>query len=97
MTEPEPDYDAIIERATVDTHTWPQSPLEAEAIYNARSPSTKSNLIEVSGEIKQETEKAYRFYDGERTVWLPKSQCQWDEEEKTMTIPEWLVEKRKLI
>lgn len=56
-----------------------------------------NDLIDISGEIKAETEKAYRFYDGKETVWLPKSQCEWNEEEKTMTMPEWLAMEKGLI
>ena len=56
-----------------------------------------NDLIDISGEIKAETERAYRFYDGKETVWLPKSQCDWNEEEKTMTMPEWLAMEKGLI
>jgi hypothetical protein len=34
----------------------------------------RSDLVDVAGEIQGETSGAYRFYDGDRTVWLPKSQ-----------------------
>ena len=44
-----------------------------------------SPLVDVSGWVEMETEKAYRFFDGTRTVWLPKSQCEWDKDTKTMT------------
>jgi hypothetical protein len=54
-------------------------------------------LVDIAGEIRAETEKAYRFYDGNKTVWLPKSQCQWDEDEKTMTMEEWLAEEKDLL
>lgn len=58
---------------------------------------TKSNLTDISGEIMGETEKAYRFFDGTRTVWLPKSQCEWDEEGKVMVMEEWLAKAKELI
>jgi len=50
------------------------------------------DLVDISGELITpfQTEKAYRFFDGTRTEWLPKSQCEWDEIEKVMTMPEWL-------
>ena len=57
----------------------------------------KNDLVDLSGEIQGETEKAYRFYDGIRTVWLPKSQCQWDVDSKTMTMPEWIAKEKELI
>lgn len=58
-------------------------------------PQTK--LIDISGELRGQTEKAYRFFDGDKTVWLPKSQCQWDEEDKIMTMEEWLAMDKGLI
>lgn len=58
---------------------------------------TKSTLVDISGELRAETDKAYRFFDGIRIVWLPKSQCQWDEEDKTMTMEEWLAKEKELI
>ena len=57
----------------------------------------RSTLIDISGELRGETEKAYRFFDGKITVWLPKSQCQWDEDDKTMTMEEWLAKDKELI
>lgn len=57
----------------------------------------KKELVDIAGDIKDETEKAYRFFDGTRTEWLPKSQCEWDERDKTMTMPEWLALEKGLI
>ena len=58
-----------------------------------------SKLVDIAGELVApfETEKAYRFYDGKTTVWLPKSLCQWDEDDKTMTMDEWLAMQKGLI
>jgi hypothetical protein len=58
---------------------------------------TKSDLTDVAGEVCGETDKAYRFFDGKRTVWLPKSQCEWDANDKTMAMPEWLAKDKELI
>lgn len=57
----------------------------------------KSDLVDIAGEIQGETEKAYRFHDGIRTVWLPKSQCEWDSDDNTMAMPEWLAKDKELI
>jgi hypothetical protein len=57
----------------------------------------KSDLVDIAGEVRGETDKAYRFFDGERTVWLPKSQCEWHDIYKTMTLPAWLAEDKELI
>ena len=57
-------------------------------------------MVDVVGELMApfETEKAYHFSaDGNETVWLPKSQCGWDEHTETMTMPEWLAIDKGLI
>jgi hypothetical protein len=58
---------------------------------------SRSDLVDVAGEVQGETEKAYRFFDGVRVVWLPKSQCEWDIDDKVMTLPEWLAADKELI
>ena len=62
-----------------------------------RTIRVNHDLVEVSGQVVGETEKAFRFYDGNSTVWLPKSQVEWDAETKEMTIPEWLALEKGLI
>jgi RNase P/RNase MRP subunit p29 len=57
----------------------------------------KSDLVDIAGAITAETDKALRFTDGTRIVWLPKSQCEWDPDSKTMTMPEWLATEKELI
>lgn len=54
-------------------------------------------LVDISGEIQGETELAYRFFDGTMFVWLPKSQCQWDQDDKCMTMPDWLAIEKELM
>lgn len=58
---------------------------------------SRSDLVDIAGEIQGETEEAYRFFDGERTVWLAKSQCEWDSDAKTMAMPEWVAKDKELI
>jgi hypothetical protein len=60
-------------------------------------PKRGEMLTEISGEVQGETTLAYRFYDGARIVWLPKSQCQWDEDQKVMTMETWLAMEKELI
>lgn len=60
-------------------------------------PKKGSEIIDIAGEIKHETEKAYRFFDGSKLVWLPKSQVEWDPDSKTMTMPVWLATERELV
>jgi hypothetical protein len=55
------------------------------------------DIIEIAGELRHETEKADQFFDGSETVWLPKSQCEWKETDKTMQMPEWIAFEKGLI
>lgn len=57
--------------------------------------SGRSDLIDLAGEVQGETAAAYRFFDGDKVVWLPKSQVEWDGE--VMTVPEWLALDKGLI
>jgi len=52
--------------------------------------SKNHDIIEISGEVQGDSDKAYRFYDGKKTEWIPKSQCEWDTKDKIMQMPEWL-------
>ena len=54
-------------------------------------------LYDLPGEIRGETDRAYRFFDGEIFAWLPKTQVEWDADRKIMTLPEWLAQEKDLI
>ncbi len=76
-----------------------QMPKEIDHFERGRRAAPQrgnSYLVDIAGSVRAETEKAYRFYDGKTTVWLPKSQCQWDEESQTMTMQEWLATEKGL-
>ena len=55
------------------------------------------DLVDLAGELRGETERAWRFFDGERTVWLPKSLCEWDERDRVMTMPEFVALEKGLL
>ena len=66
--------------------------------------SGRSELVEVTGEIliNYPSQKAIRFYDGYRRVWLPRSQIEIEPHEdggrlSVVTMPEWLALKKGLI
>lgn len=55
-------------------------------------------LVDLKGVvILHETENAYLIeYEGTK-VWVPKSQVEFDEEDGTLTLPEWLAMEKELI
>lgn len=68
------------------------------------------DIIAIKGKVIQETEKAYLFTDGSmlktacgkpstvpKAQWLPKSQCEWDDHDKEMQLPEWLAIEKGLV
>lgn len=56
----------------------------------------KSELFDVAGELRGETEKAYRIFDGTRTEWVPKSQVERNPD-GTFTMPVWLATEKGFI
>ena len=68
------------------------------------------DIIEIAGQIIHETDKAYLFTDGTmlknsdgkssaspKGQWIAKSQCEWDDKDKTMQMPEWLAMEKGFI
>ncbi len=55
----------------------------------------RSNLVDLAGEIMAQTEKAIQFFDGDRKVWLPRSQIEINDD-GTITMPEWLAKDKEL-
>ena len=56
----------------------------------------RSDIVDVAGEIRAQTEKAIQFYDGNVTVWLPRSQIEIGDD-GTVAMPEWLAKDKGLI
>ena len=57
-----------------------------------------TETVEIAGEVlASSTTDAYLFTDGDATVWLPRSQCEWDPDAREMTMPEWLAMDRGLM
>jgi hypothetical protein len=53
-------------------------------------------LTDISAEIRGETEKAIRLFDGAKTEWVPKSQVE-NNGDGTFTMPEWLAQDKGFI
>jgi mannose-6-phosphate isomerase-like protein (cupin superfamily) len=50
----------------------------------------RSDLVDIGVELKHETDRAWLVFDGAKEVWVPKSQAELSEDQKTLTMPEWL-------
>ena len=55
-----------------------------------------SKLIDIAAEIKAETDKAWKLFDGATESWVPKSQVE-DNGDGTFTMPEWLAEDKGFV
>lgn len=55
--------------------------------------SSSPKLVDIAAELRGETDRAYRLYDGAKTEWLPKSQVE-DNGDGTFTMPEWLAKEK---
>jgi hypothetical protein len=58
--------------------------------------SSSPKLVDIAAELRGETDRAYRLYDGIKTEWLPKSQVE-DNGDGTFTMPEWLAKEKGFI
>ena len=58
---------------------------------------TDRHQVEIAGELRGETPRGFRFFDGDREVFLPKSLVVWDGDAEVMTMPEWLAIDRRLV
>jgi len=47
-------------------------------------------------EIIQETDLAWLLRFGDDEVWMPKSRCENDDEERLISVPQWLIEEKGL-
>lgn len=56
----------------------------------------KRELIDIAAELRAETEKAFRLFDGKTTQWVPKSQVERNDD-GTFTMPEWLAHDKGFI
>lgn len=56
----------------------------------------KSELFDLAAEVKGETDKALRLFDGARTKWVPKSQVE-DNGDGTYTMPLWLAKDKGFV
>jgi hypothetical protein len=56
----------------------------------------KMKLVDLEGEVRNETPAAISFYDGKKSEWLPRSMVEINHD-GTITLPEWLAQDKGLI
>jgi hypothetical protein len=56
----------------------------------------KPELFDVAAEVKGETDKAWRLFDGAKTEWVPKSQVE-NNGDGTFTMPVWLAKDKGFV
>lgn len=59
-------------------------------------PTVQSKLTDIAGEIRGESDRGYRLYDGKTTEWVPKSLVE-NNGDGTFTMPEWLAREKGFI
>ena len=58
--------------------------------------TSHERLVDIAAHIHAETDRAYRLFDGDKTEWVPKSQCERNSD-GTFTMPEWLAQEKGFI
>ena len=59
---------------------------------------TRSDLIDIEARLVHQTEKAWLLDTGnDEPTWLPKSACEFDEGDGTLTLPRSLAKEKGLI
>jgi len=56
----------------------------------------RSDLIDISAELRGETDKAFRLFDGDRTEWVPKQFVE-DNGDGTWAMPLWLAQDKGFV
>lgn len=64
---------------------------------NMSRSSGRSDLVDIAGELKGETKKAYRIYHGSKTEWVPKRFVDFDPQDNTFAMPGWLAKEKGFI
>jgi hypothetical protein len=62
---------------------------------------TRSDLLDITVDLKMETGKAWLVFDGTTEAWIPKSQAELEKHPSrrvwTLTAPEWLLVDKGLL
>jgi hypothetical protein len=58
--------------------------------------TTADQVVDIAAEIRGETDKALRLFDGKVIAWVPKSQVE-DNDDGTFTMPTWLAKDKGFV
>jgi hypothetical protein len=53
-------------------------------------------LVDITAEVRGETDKALRLFDGDRSEWVPKRYVE-DNQDGTFTMPVWLATEKGFV
>ncbi|WP_024517108.1 hypothetical protein [Bradyrhizobium sp. Tv2a-2] len=59
-------------------------------------PTIESKLTDIEAELLQETDRAYRLYDGKTRAWVAKSLVE-NNGDGSWTLPLWLAQEKGLV
>lgn len=74
----------------------PRLDRESHRVSGTEDRMPKRELIDIAAEVRGETDRAWRLFDGTKTEWVPKSQVEQNED-GTFTMPEWLAKDKGFI
>lgn len=55
-----------------------------------------NDLVDIDGEVRAQTERAVQWFDGDKLVWLLRSQIEINDD-GTVTMPFWMAHEKGLI
>lgn len=59
--------------------------------------TTNDNPINLELDLLHQTDEALLVTDGDNEWWVPKSLCEYDEDIKWLTMPEWMALEKGMI
>lgn len=62
----------------------------------SEKPNNKNKLVDVTAEVRGETDLAWRLHDGAKTEWVPKSLTE-DNGDGTYTMPFWIAKEKGFV
>jgi hypothetical protein len=70
--------------------------LQGVHLKETNVPTVESKLVDIEAELRGDTDKAYRLYDGKTTEWVPRRLVE-DNKDGSWTMPLWLATEKGFI